>query len=158
MNPTSISSNFATSIYRDGEYLWIGTFNGLNRFDTRTKKFKRFFVDEIGSGFRVNYNILEIDKFPGYLWFGTNGNGLVKFNKNDFTSKQYTYDPEIDNGLDNRANFVRYAWYSDKRPNEIWMGTTNGINILNLDNETFRSYTHNPKDSTSISHPMLCSS
>ncbi len=154
-DPASISSNFATEIYNDGEYLWIGTFNGLNRFDKKTNKFKSFFVGENSEGFRVNYNILEIDKFPGYLWFGTNGNGLVKFNKNDFTAKQYTYDPLVDNGLDNRANFVRFVWYSDKRPNEIWMGTTNGINILNLDTETFRSYTHDPNDSTSISHPNV---
>ncbi len=154
-DPASLSSNFATSIYDDGEYFWIGTFNGLNRFDRKSKKFRSFFIDENNAWFRINYNILEINKFPGYLWFGTNGNGLVKFNKNDFTAKRYTYDPLVDNGLDNRANFVRYVWYSDKRPNEIWMGTTNGINILDLDTETFRSYTHDPNDSTSISHPNV---
>ncbi len=154
-DPTTISSNYVQSLYDDGKYLWVGTFRGLNRFDKKTKKFKRFIevIDDVEV--RINYNILEINKSPGFLWFGTNGHGLIKFNKNDFTYKIYKYDPEVDNGLNNRANFVRTVWYSDKRPNELWMGTTNGINILNLDKETFRYYNHNPKDSTSLSHPNI---
>ncbi len=151
-DPTTISSDFVQSLHNDGEYMWVGTFRGLNRFDKKTKKFKRFIENLDGSDVRVNYNIAEINNYPGYIWFGTNGHGLFKFNKSDFSYKNYKYDPEVDNGLQNRANFVRTVWYSEKRPDEIWMGTTNGINILNLEKETFRYFDHDPNDSTSISH------
>ncbi len=157
-NPFSISTDLVNNIYDDGKYLWIGTMQGLNRFDKKTKTFKRFYIDpsEPRSRFNaINYNIIEIDKLPGYLWFGTNGSGLVRFDKEKETFKKYTYDPEDQTSLNNRANFVRTVWYSNSRPDELWTGTTNGINILNLNDETFRYYNHDPKDSTSLSHPNI---
>jgi len=157
-NPSTISSNLVKNIYDDGKYLWIGTQEGLNRFDKKTKTFKRFYIDPSNPKFNVNginYNIIEIDKMPGYLWFGTNGSGLVRFDKEKETFKKYTYDPEDATSLNSRANFVRTVWYSKSRPDELWAGTTNGINILNLKTETFRYYNYDPKDSTSISHPNV---
>jgi len=158
--PNSISSNVVFSLYDDGKFLWVGTNRGLNRFDKKTKSFKRFYIEPSDHDSRlnaINYNIIEIDKFPGYLWFGTNGSGLVRFDKNKETFKKFTYDPENENSLNSRANFVRTVWYSKTRPNELWTGTTNGINILNLNNETFRYYNYNPKDSTSLSYPNVMS-
>ena len=70
---------------------------GLNRFDKKTKTFKRYYIDpaDLQSRFNsLNYNIIEIDKYPGYLWFGTNGSGLVRFDKEKESFKKYTYDPE----------------------------------------------------------------
>ncbi|MCB9249359.1 MAG: hypothetical protein H6613_12845 [Ignavibacteriales bacterium] len=32
---SSISNNFTSALYNDGKYLWVGTFNGLNRFDKK---------------------------------------------------------------------------------------------------------------------------
>lgn len=157
-NSSSISTDFVQNIYDDGKYLWIGTQEGLNRFDKKTKIFKRYYLDPSNpwSRFnRINYNIIEIDKLPGYLWFGTDGSGLVKFDKEKEIFKKYTYDPEDAASLNNRANFVRTVWYSKSRPDELWTGTTNGINILNLNDETFRYYNHDPKDSTSLSHPNV---
>lgn len=161
-NPSSISTDIVNCIYDDGKYMWIGTQQGLNRFDKKTKTFKRFLIDpsnhnlnQISNVNGINYNIIEIEKMPGHLWFGTNGSGLVRFNKEKETFKKYTYDPEDAASLSSRANFVRTVWYSKSRPDELWTGTTNGINILNLKTETFRYYNYNPKDSTSLSHPNV---
>ncbi|MEN8250394.1 MAG: two-component regulator propeller domain-containing protein, partial [Bacteroidota bacterium] len=152
---TTISSNITSSIYDDGKYLWVGTFGGLNRFDKRSETFKRFYVDSVDISSIVNsvtYNFVELEDQPGYLWYGSNGAGLVKFNKNDFSFKTFTYDPEDENSLNNRDNFVRTVWYSKSRPNELWTGTTHGINIFNLETETFRYYVHDPRDTNSLSH------
>ena len=154
----SISSNVVLSLYDDGNFLWVGTSRGLNRFDKKSKTFKRFYIDPLNpdeAQNRINYNIIEIEKLPEYLWFGTNGSGLVRFDKEKETFKKFTYDPENENSLNNRANFVRTVWYSKTRPNELWTGSTNGINILNLKDETFRYYNYDPKDSTSLSHPNV---
>jgi serine phosphatase RsbU (regulator of sigma subunit)/ligand-binding sensor domain-containing protein len=161
-NPSTISNDLVQNIYDDGKYMWIGTVQGLNRFDKKSKTFKRFYIDPSNSNSNpnvnvngINYNIIEIDKLPGYLWFGTNGSGLVRFDKEKETFKKYTYDPEDAASLNTRANFVRTVWYSKSRPDELWAGTTNGINILNLKTETFRYYNYDPKDSTSLSHPNV---
>ncbi len=157
-NPSSISTDIVQCIYDDGKYMWIGTQQGLNRFDKKTKTFKRFYIDPLNPNLNVNginYNIIEIDKLPGYLWFGTNGSGLVRFDKEKETFKKYTYDPEDASSLSSRANFVRIVWYSKSRPDELWTGTTNGINILDLKTEKFRYYNYDTKDSTSLSHPNV---
>ncbi|MCB0283660.1 MAG: SpoIIE family protein phosphatase [Calditrichaeota bacterium] len=158
-NKNSISSDEIRAIYNDGNYLWLGTTEGLNRFNKRTKTNERIFLDENKrvekSENRVNsfnYNILELDEMPGILWYGSSGGGLVKLNKKDFTYKNYTYDPETQNSLNNRQNFARFIWQSDSFPNELWVGTTHGINIFNLETETFRYYEHDPKNDKSISH------
>ncbi|MCK5457968.1 MAG: hypothetical protein KAI45_12645, partial [Melioribacteraceae bacterium] len=98
----TISSNITSSIYDDGKYLWVGTLGGLNRFDKRSNRFKRFYVDSVNVfsiANSVNYNIVELEDQPGYLWYGSNGAGLVKFNKTDFSFKTFTYDPENENSL-----------------------------------------------------------
>ncbi|MCB9249361.1 MAG: hypothetical protein H6613_12855 [Ignavibacteriales bacterium] len=77
---------------------------------------------------------------------------LVKFNKNDFTFTTYTYDPENEKSLNSRANYVRYLVRSKSNPKELWTGTTSGINIFNLEDESFRYYVHNPLDTNSLSH------
>jgi len=161
-NINSISSNFTMNIYDDGRYLWFGTLEGLNRFDPKEKIFRRFYLDPTQisgvSGTRqtainsINYNIIEVDKVPGYLWYGSNGGGLVRFNKNDFSFKNYTYDPENENSLNNRDNFVRTIFYTKSFPDELWTGSTHGINIFNLKTETFRYYTHDSKNPNSLSN------
>ncbi len=159
-NNSTLSSDITRSLFSDDEYLWIGSMNGLNRFNKKTRTFKRFYLepstaqssDPINS---VNYNILQLATLPQFLWYGSSGGGLVRFNKNDYTFKNYTYDPENENSFQNRDNFVRIIWYSDSRPNELWTGSTHGINIFNLETESFRYYNHDPKDEKSISHPNV---
>ena len=155
-NPHTISSNTLRCIYEDEDKaLWIGTDRGLNKFDRNDEQFERFYIDRTDSDNPVNglnYAILEIPGRPGYLWFGTNGGGLIRFNKKNHQIKSYTYDPESENSLNNRDNFVRTLFYSDSRPDELWLGTTHGINIFNLDTEKFRYYEYNPDDNESLSH------
>jgi serine phosphatase RsbU (regulator of sigma subunit)/ligand-binding sensor domain-containing protein len=155
VNRNSLSSNNVKGFYEDESFMWIGTNRGLNRFDKRTKSFRVFYVDSanISSGTNnINYNIIELPNFPGYLWFGTSGGGLVRFDKHNYKFKKYIYDPENENSFNNRDNFVRYVFHSMTRPDEIWTGTTHGINILNIKTEKFRYYIHDPSDSTSLSH------
>ena len=156
---TSISSNIVRSIYDDGQYLWIGTSNGLNRFNPKTKKFKRFYFDSNAPPSQqslnsVFYDIIELNKMPGYLWYGSD-DGLIRFNKTDFTFKKYQYN--YDHNLNNQKNFVRVVWYSDSRPNELWLGTGEGIQIFNLKTEKFSSYKYDPKDPNSLSYYNIMS-
>ena len=158
LDETSISSEQTDALYFDGQYLWVGTQGGLNRFDKSTEKFKRFYLDSTdfsATENAVNYNIIEVSAKPDYLWYGSDGGGMVRFNKKDGSFKNYIYDPETQNSLNNRDNYVRTVFYSSNYPNEIWAGTTHGINILNLDTETFRYFEHDPEDTSSVSHQNI---
>ena len=77
LNTTSgLASGSVTAIVQDRiGFIWIGTKNGLNRYDG-----KEFVHYQIGnSGLRSNdITTLLVDKF-GTLWVGTNGGGLAYY-------------------------------------------------------------------------------
>jgi diguanylate cyclase (GGDEF)-like protein/PAS domain S-box-containing protein len=72
-----LSQSIVTSIVEDEEgYVWIGTLNGLNRFDGT--HFKHFFADDTNSGLPSSFiRSLLIDN-DGQLLVGTDA-GLVKY-------------------------------------------------------------------------------
>jgi signal transduction histidine kinase/ligand-binding sensor domain-containing protein len=71
---TSVSDNEIISLYEDyKEQLWVGTTNGLNRYDYTTNTFKRYsgvFASDI-------INVILGDKF-GQIWIGT-PKGITRF-------------------------------------------------------------------------------
>jgi len=72
-DPTSLSNNRVNSVHFDhSETMWVGTQDGLDRFDTKTGRFKTYYEEDGLSGNVVSC-ILEDER--GNLWMSTN-NGL----------------------------------------------------------------------------------
>ena len=122
------NSIYAALQSRDG-YLWLGTQEGLVRFDgVRFRVFDKAQVDEL----RSNEVRALLEDRAGGLWIGTNGGGLTRFFEGTFT----TYGSE--DGLSN--DLVR-ALYED-RQGAIWIGTIEGgLNRFDPATETFTHYT-----------------
>ncbi|APF19508.1 protein serine/threonine phosphatase [Caldithrix abyssi DSM 13497] len=156
---TTISSDVVRCIYDDGQYLWIGTLRGLNRFDLQSGTFRRFYLDPVHLENPINsvtYNIIQTELSSDYLWFGSSGGGLVRFHKKTFEFKNFVFDARPGSRqLSGRDNLVRTVWQSKSRPDEIWAGTTQGINILNIKSGKFRYYMYDVNDSTSLSHQSI---
>ncbi|MFH1282462.1 MAG: OmpA family protein [bacterium] len=71
-----VSDDFVQSIVQDGESLWIGTFDGLNKFNLDTRKWSKY---SIRDGLpESSITALAVD--GNYLWIGTD-NGLALANK-----------------------------------------------------------------------------
>ncbi|HEX7860222.1 MAG TPA: two-component regulator propeller domain-containing protein [Verrucomicrobiae bacterium] len=66
---------------RDG-YLWVGTFNGLARFDGI--QFRTFTVNNTPELKSDQINVLHEDRL-GNLWIGTGEGGLVRYGGGEFT-------------------------------------------------------------------------
>ncbi|NIM14468.1 MAG: response regulator [Candidatus Aminicenantes bacterium] len=101
---------------RDG-YLWIGTQEGLARFDgVRFKVYNKRDVEQFSNNWvRALYEDSE-----GTLWIGTNGGGLVRLKNGTFTA--YT----TANGL---SNDLVLSIYQDREKN-LWVGTEKGLNRM----------------------------
>jgi signal transduction histidine kinase/DNA-binding response OmpR family regulator len=127
-NQNSLKSNSVLTIFNDGkntDLLWIGTENGLHKFDVITNEFT-YFGEKNGLTNLVVYSILE-DK-NDFLWLSTNS-GLFQFNKQTERFINYT----VNDGLSN-AEFNLGAKFNDKNNQLLYFGGTNGVNYFNVDN------------------------
>jgi len=106
---------------RDG-YLWIGTHNGLARFDGVV------FNPGPPELSQASITALCADA-SGSLWIGTDGEGLFRLTGTTMSRFSRT------NGL--AADHVRVI--HETREGSIWVGTTNGLSRYR--NDKFRNYT-----------------
>lgn len=129
------SNSIRTITQTSDGYLWIGTNNGLVRFDG--VKFQTF-NSENTSQFKYNQvNALLAGK-DGELWIGTNSDGLLYYKQGKF--KKYTSQ----NGL---ASNRIYSLIFNLR-GQLLIGAESGVNVFN--NEKF-TYLHKGKQVTQVS-------
>ena len=101
---------------RDG-YLWIGTQEGLVRFNGL--EFKVFNKANTNAIRHNDIRILYQDR-EGTLWIGTFGGGLVRYRAGEFS----TYTAK--DGLSNNS----ITAISEDHEGNLWVGTTDGLNQL----------------------------
>ncbi len=122
-DPSAISDNAVWAIQIDKEgNVWLGTNNGLNKFDPETKKFTVFkpILDDTYQNSRNNTRSLLIDS-KGNLWVGTFG-GLGKFNIEDEKYEYFINTRDDGSGLGNDI-IVKILEGHD---NKLWLGTYGG--------------------------------
>jgi ligand-binding sensor domain-containing protein len=79
-----LPSNHITAIHQDSRgYLWIGTDNGLSRYDGTA--FKNFTTADGLSNLYIT-DLLESRLHPGRLWIGTIAGGVVRYEGDRFVS------------------------------------------------------------------------
>ena len=79
-------------------------------------------------------NDMEVDH-EGFLWIGEVFGGLTRFDGKQL--KNYYHDPNNSNSLSNSSVVDIYV---DSLNNWLWVGTEDGLNILDLKTEKFRRY------------------
>lgn len=139
----SIAHNNVNTIHaaKDGN-LWIGTWGGLNKFDTRTNTFTRYKHDPRNSSSLSNNDVRSIaEDSEGNLWLGTFGGGIVRLNPTSGVFKSFQYS--ANNASTISSNFVNVIIRD--RSGDLWVGTRRGINKLETDNTRFTSF-QNLKD------------
>ena len=139
-NPQSIDEGSVTAAYvEDRDTLWIGTDRGLNRVDRRTDQVTRY--DE--PVFRRGVRAIAKDR-RGNLWFGTNGDGLVRFDSRSGTYRVYAHVASDPRSL----NYDRVAALWSDRDGTLWVATDFGLNRWDPATEEFRRYSPQPGNLT----------
>ena len=143
-----LSNNIVISILQDSKgYLWIGTNDGLNKYDGYT--FKSYRHDPQDSTSISNNVIITLneDRY-GRLWIGTES-GLNLYNNDSESFTQYTYNTDsIGTQADQYLNIV--ISILDDDDGNLWLGTVfKGLTKFNYQTNTF---THFMIDSTVVSN------
>jgi signal transduction histidine kinase/ligand-binding sensor domain-containing protein/CheY-like chemotaxis protein len=144
---TTLSNNDVTSIYEDKKNnLWIGTYSGLNLFNPKTGKFKRYLYQK-DKEYIAEHHIRSIsDDGNGNLFLGTDG-GLIWFNCSNGQSILYRHQNEDNSSLtsDHVNTLLR------RRDGNIWVGTFDaGLDLFNPKTKKFTHFKHHPGDSSSL--------
>lgn len=116
-----LSQNTVNDIFKDTRgFIWIGTNDGLNRYDGYTFRTYQFqFNDSTSLSNNRVYEICEDEE--GNLWVGTRG-GLNRYNRDTDDFTRFMSSNFINSPLTN--NFVR-ALLFDSGGN-LWIGTLGG--------------------------------
>jgi ligand-binding sensor domain-containing protein/signal transduction histidine kinase len=132
-NPSSLSNNVVSRMLIDhAGTMWVGTYNGLDRFDPRNESFA-VYKQDTKSDDEVYANFSE-DK-SGFLWMG----GWRGLNRFDPKTAQFTvYPHKVDDPGSLSDNAVT-STYVDHSGN-LWVSTENGLNKLNRETGAFTHY------------------
>ncbi|WP_310381763.1 two-component regulator propeller domain-containing protein, partial [Flavobacterium sp.] len=140
-----LSNDRVSSIVKEKNgFVWIGTENGLNRFDGNKIKI----YNKQNSGLSSNdISDLLIDH-KGRIWIATFGGGLnLYILSND---KFVVYKNILNNNTSIPSNELNTIFEDSK--GIIWLGTKNGLSYLNEKDQTFKTYQFDNKNIHSISH------
>lgn len=146
-----LSNNKVNCILEDSfGFIWLGTEDGLNRFDGYEIKIYRHKPDEKNTISSNDIWSLFEDK-NGFIWIGTKAGEINK------------YDPRLDKfeswkvGLTENVENSITSIFKDSQ-NNLWIGTyRNGLYLFDTDKNTFTNWNYHPEKANSISNNYITS-
>ncbi len=148
--PGGVLSNQVQDIVQDeNDFLWFATKNGLFKYDGRA--FKSYQADLAAKNVMYTNSIecLLFDK-EGFLWIGSYGGGLMKFDcyqeevitvLNDSTNSEY-------------INSYVYQLLEDDQ-NNIWAGTSEGLFVIDKTNYTTKFFKADKNDPNALQSSII---
>lgn len=149
-----LSANTVFCMLQDSRgFLWIGTYDGLNRYDGYNFKiYKNVQLDS--TSLSENKIRALCEDRDGNIWIGTWGGGLNKFVRNTEKFEHFRFNPNNFNGI-NSDDIL--SLLIDKTGN-IWIGTEGGgLDYFDPQKKIFYHYKHDAEDPNSLSGDMVAS-
>lgn len=131
---SGLAHNTVWCIIQDSDgYMWVGTRDGLSRFDgKRFKTFKHVFGDSTSISNNHVTSLMQDQHLD--IWVGT-VSGLSKYNKQ---TKEFTsYDLAVDS-LSIKTSYVRSIVELNEK--DLLVGTTDGLYVFDRESETYDHY------------------
>lgn len=153
--PNSLSNDTVTTIFEDSAgVLWVGTATGLNSLNATVGNFTYHSLNPANSVALDENNIqtiVPVQHEPGWLWIGTDKQGLKKFNATTGAVITYQNDPLLLTSLSDNDVIVVFTDQSDV----VWLGTRNGLNKFTPFSQQFPYYTQQPGTTNTLSDDFV---
>jgi len=148
-HPFTLDMPINQAIIQDQDgFLWLGTQNGLVRYDGYETTIYRTGPNSIS-----NDNVVALfEDAQGVLWIGTVGGGVTRYDENTDRFTHLRHDPDDPNSL--VSDVITYSAQSlfVDSTGILWIGTqTGGLDRFDISTETFTHYQHDPDDPDSLS-------
>lgn len=133
-----LSSNSITVVFQDSKgFIWIGTDDGLNRYDGTTFEIYRHITTD-DTSISGNYIISLAEDNDGNIWIGTRKRGLSVYFRETGNFKNYQNQPSNSESLPENDVF---GFYISKDGN-VWVKTESHLCRFNKEHGTFSSFGH----------------
>jgi len=144
----SLANNWITDIFSDSEgRLWIASKEGINLYLSEQDGFRLVTNTEPTN---MHYYSSIAESAGGIMWFGSQEEGLLRYNTNTKETHFFTANEKLAGSLS--SNNIRSVLVDTQQ--RLWVATNGGgLNIKQLDEEGFEHYGHNtaiavPSDKT----------
>ena len=148
----AVSKRVQTIFEDSNKNIWISIGNDLKLIDPVSKKTLNL-PTELEQHIQLRKGNVRVIKQSsnGELWFGTESSGLYRYNPATHQVLHYEHNLKNENSLP--VNIVRTLF--PYTANEMWIGTRDGLSVLNMTTNVFTNYRYNPYDAKTISHNSI---
>jgi len=128
-----LSHGDVVCFYQDHEgYIWIGTVDGLNKYDGATFTVYKYNHKDITS-LPNNCIICIYEDKKNNLWIGTaTSNGLCRYNREKDNFERISYTDDQNKKIENIVTAL-----FDDNSNKLWVCTSNGVYWFDTDKKIF---------------------
>jgi signal transduction histidine kinase/ligand-binding sensor domain-containing protein len=142
-----LSQSNVLCIFQDSRgFMWFGTPDGLNKYDSYSFTVYKKDLKKPGS-LSNNYIRDIIEDKNGDLWLATWGGGLNRYDRQKDEFTHYKYNQLKTNSIS--GNFLGYLLQDSE--GKIWISTESGIDVFDPGKNQFIHYKNNKNDENSLS-------
>ena len=149
-----LSNEYVTSIFQDSKgYMWIGTIDGLNRYDGERITVYNCNIDNDNSLSSSYINDIEEDSM-GNIWVATDsGLDIIDMSTNTIININ---DIKRKN-RDKIQNLKITTLLKDNKEDVIWVGTENGLMKVDIKNDKLETLYHDKNNKNSLTNSYITS-
>lgn len=148
--PLEVNPAVVRIIFRDRkDNIWVGTEKGLVKFSWQMHHYvrSRFIGDKEDPQDLRNEAVYGIVEEGDNIWIGMLNGGLYRLDQRNGNYEHFAHEKNRNSLINDHIRKLLL----DGRGN-LWIGTQEGISILNLNSGEFTSYSNNPLNDNSLSH------
>jgi ligand-binding sensor domain-containing protein/signal transduction histidine kinase len=154
---TLVSKDVYAILQDKNNLIWIGTDNGLSVYNSHKGEYVNFRNDPKNPKSLSNNSIYAIfQDSKNQIWIGTDGGGLNIYTPKPESDRNITFEHiKSSSGKEKHLISDNILCFCESQDHSIWIGTNDGMSVLDLNGNVLENFTHKNSDTTSLSNNKI---